>query len=60
MPTLTTTQTINASMNKIINAPMHKIGSLLRAFEKHLFFSLLIVALILVILAVVIIISAKY
>ncbi|MFP3234728.1 MAG: hypothetical protein RXR08_14135, partial [Sulfolobaceae archaeon] len=51
-PTLTTTQTINALM--------HKIGSLLRAFEKHLFFLLLIVALILVILAVVIIISAKH
>jgi hypothetical protein len=60
MPTLTTTQTISAPVNKIINAPMNKIGSLLRAFKKHLFFSLLIVALILVILAVVIIISAKY
>jgi hypothetical protein len=52
MPTLATTQTINA--------PMHKIGSLLRAFEKHLFLSLLIIALSLVILAVVIIIFAKY
>lgn len=52
MPTLTTTQTINA--------PMNKIGSLLRAFEKHLFFSLLIVALFLVMLAVVVIIYAKY
>ena len=61
MPTLTTTQTINAPMNKIINAaPIHKIGSLLRAFEKHLFFSLLIVALSLVMLAVVVIIYAKY
>ncbi|MEJ2773805.1 hypothetical protein [Stygiolobus sp. CP859M] len=61
MPTLTTTQTINAPMNKIINAaPMHKIGSLLRAFEKHLFFSILIVALFLVMLAVVVIIYAKY
>ena len=52
VPTLTTTQTINA--------PMNKIGSLLRAFEKHLFFSLLIVALSLVMLAVVVIIYAKY
>ena len=60
MPTLTTTQTINAPMNKIINPPMNKIGSLLRAFEKHLFFSLLIVALSLVMLAVVVIIYAKY
>ena len=49
-PTLTTTQNNNA--------PMHKIGSLLRAFEKHLFLILLIVALILVILVVVIIIIA--
>jgi YVTN family beta-propeller protein len=49
-PTPNTTQTNSA--------PMHKIGSLLRAFEKHLFLILLIVALILVILVVVIIIIA--